>query len=99
LSFWQACVFQWLNPKAWILVLGGLATYAAPERFWLTVAAFAAAFVLAAWPSLAIWAGFGAVLRQVLNTPARVRGFNVAMAGLLLASLWPIVADALGGSR
>ncbi len=96
LTVWQACVFQWVNPKAWILALGGIATYAAPERFWSTVAVFAVAFVVACWPSLAIWAGFGVLVRRVLDTPARVRRFNLAMAALLIASLWPIVRDGIG---
>jgi threonine/homoserine/homoserine lactone efflux protein len=95
LTMWQACVFQWVNPKAWILALGGVATYAAPDRFWPTVAVFAVAFIVTCWPSLAVWAGFGVLVRRVLDTPARIRAFNLAMATLLVASLWAVVRDGI----
>jgi threonine/homoserine/homoserine lactone efflux protein len=95
LTVWQASVFQWVNPKAWILAIGGLATYATPDRFWPTVAAFAVIFLLTSFLSLAIWAAFGVVVRRWLGTPTRVRTFNIVMAVLLVASLWPVLRDVL----
>ena len=40
------------------------------------------------------WALFGAALRPVLNSPKAVRAFNIVMALLLLASLYPVFMDA-----
>jgi len=44
-------------------------------------------------PCVMVWAGFGSALRNVLSNPANLKLFNWAMALLLVASLWPIVAD------
>ena len=34
-----------------------------------------------------LWAGFGAVLRDMLQVPARIRVFNIVMGLLLAASV------------
>ena len=40
------------------------------------------------------WALFGSALRPVLRSPGAVRAFNIVMAALLLASLYPVFMDA-----
>ena len=96
LTFLQSCLFQWVNPKAWIVAVGGIATYIPADRFWPAVALFTSTFAIMAWPAAGIWATFGVVLGRWLGTPRRVRIFNLIMAGLLIASLWPIVAPLVG---
>ncbi len=44
-------------------------------------------------PCVAAWAGLGAGAGRLLATRLRLRLFNIAMALLLLASLWPMLAD------
>jgi threonine/homoserine/homoserine lactone efflux protein len=44
--------------------------------------------------STVAWALFGSALRPVLTSPRAVRAFNIAMAVLLLASLYPVLVDA-----
>ena len=44
--------------------------------------------------STVIWALFGTALRPVLTSERLVRAFNVVMAILLLASLYPVFMDA-----
>ena len=39
----------------------------------------------------ASWAGFGAVLREWLSHPVRLKWFNIIMAVLLVLSLWPML--------
>ncbi|MDP2380328.1 MAG: LysE family translocator, partial [Pseudohongiella sp.] len=34
LSFWQAAMFQWVNPKAWMMMLTAIATYTQPQTMW-----------------------------------------------------------------
>ncbi len=50
-------------------------------------------FVMAGLSSL-VWAFFGSSLRQILTAPRAVRTFNIVMALLLLASLYPVFMDA-----
>jgi hypothetical protein len=40
-----------------------------------------------------VWTAFGMRLKSILSDPGRVRTFNVTMALVLVASLWPAVAE------
>ena len=49
------------------------------------------AFAIVNFPSVSTWAGFGSALRQWLSDPVRLKWFNITMALLLVASLWPML--------
>ena len=53
----------------------------------------ASAFVVGTLATVA-WALFGSALRPFLTSPRMVRAFNIVMAVLLLASLYPVFMDA-----
>ena len=44
--------------------------------------------------SCSAWAMFGSALRPILTSAKAVRAFNMVMAALLLASLYPVFTDA-----
>ena len=94
-TFLEAAAFQWVNPKAWMMAVGIVATYMpAHQLFWnLVVAALLVSFVN--FPSISIWTLFGSGLRRVLHTPQSIRCFNMVMALLLVASLYPILIEHL----
>ena len=91
MSFWQAAFFQWVNPKAWVMVVGAVTTYAPRDGFLQGVTVIAMLLVLVNAPSVCLWAGFGAALRGWLTHPGRIRVFNVTMALLLVLSLYPML--------
>jgi threonine/homoserine/homoserine lactone efflux protein len=97
ISFFQAAAFQWVNPKAWVMAVGAVSTYAAVAPFPLNVV-ISALFGVFGLASSGTWLGFGAALQRVLKDPRAVRVFNIIMALLLVASLYPIFADGLPGS-
>jgi threonine/homoserine/homoserine lactone efflux protein len=86
-------LFQWVNPKAWALSVSAIAAYTRPDALVTSVLVIAAVFGVVNLPSVATWAVFGAALRQFLSNPAVARAFNVAMALLLVASLYPVVLE------
>lgn len=92
LSFVAAAAFQWINPKAWIIALGAVATYTTGQgqALFAQAAAVAAVFVLVTLPACAVWTLLGSGAARVLRGPGALRWFNRAMAGLLLASLLPL---------
>jgi len=47
-------------------------------------------------PCVLVWTGFGVGLSRFLNRPAALRAFNFTMAGLLVASLYPLAAQWAG---
>lgn len=91
LGFWGAVAFQWVNPKGWVMAVTAMATYTDPQNYWPTMLIVAGAFGLVNLPSVSIWAGLGVMLRTWLSDPLRLRIFNIAMAVLLVASLWPML--------
>ncbi|WP_225770571.1 LysE family translocator [Inquilinus sp. Marseille-Q2685] len=92
LTLWQSAAFQWVNPKAWAVAATAMAVHAGPGSPFASVPLVAAAFALVNLPSILAWAGFGLALRGLLADPARLRWFNLAMAALLAATLWPMLA-------
>ena len=91
MGFWQAAFFQWVNPKAWVMVVGAVTTYAPRQGFAQGVAVITVLLVLVNAPTVCLWAGCGAALRRWLTDPGRIRAFNVTMALLLVLSLYPML--------
>lgn len=92
MTFLQAAAFQWVNPKAWAMALTAATTYT-PEGSMAGVFLVAGTFMLVGAPCSAAWAGFGQGMRRFLDQPAVLRVFNVTMAVLLVASLYPLVVE------
>ncbi len=91
LTFIQAALFQWVNPKAWAMSLTALSAYR-PEGSGLAgVLVVAVIFGIVNLPSVGCWVLLGTQLRRLLNVPWKLRLFNISAALLLLASLWPIL--------
>ena len=87
-----AALFQWVNPKSWLVSASAAGTFlhagASPLG---QAAALGGLFVLAALPSGFVWLAFGASMRRVLSSPRRLRTFNVAMGVLLALTILLIV--------
>lgn len=92
-TFLQAAAFQWVNPKAWIMAIGAITTYTPQENFVVNVLLIAALFALVNCPSVGLWTVAGSLLRNWLSNARALRVFNIGMALLLVASLYPIFAD------
>lgn len=93
LSFLQAALFQWINPKAWVVALGAIAAYttaAGLALVWQT-ALLGAIFLVVTLPITAGWTLVGVGAARLLRTPRALRAFNLAMAALLVASLLPML--------
>ncbi|MBW7970473.1 LysE family translocator [Bradyrhizobium sp. BR 10289] len=94
MTFWGAAMFQWINAKGWVIVIGTITAYAAIAQFPVNIAIQTVISVLMGTVSTIVWALFGAALRPVLTSERLVRAFNILMALLLLASLYPVFMDA-----
>ncbi|MFT6944162.1 MAG: threonine/homoserine/homoserine lactone efflux protein [Yoonia sp.] len=91
-TFLQAAAFQWVNPKAWFMAITAISAYA-PQDQGIVIGSLTIAFIFAAvnFPSITIWAWMGVQVRRWLGTARRLRVFNVSMAVLLVASLYPML--------
>lgn len=92
MTFMQAALFQWVNPKAWMMAVFAMATYTIEGNYWVNVAIVSLVFALINLPAVSLWAGFGQMLREFLKDPFWLRVFNITMALALIISLWPMLA-------
>ncbi len=88
-----AAVFQWVNPKSWLVTASAAGTFLAAGAGSpvAQAASLAGLFVLAALPSCFLWLALGAGVQRLLRDPRRLRVFNVAMGVLLALSVVLIV--------
>ena len=94
LGFVGAMLFQWINPKAWLIGFGAAAEYmAADSPLAGQLARIFVVFLLCGPPCVLFWALIGAGARWFLTSPNRLRAFNIAMAALLLVSLVPVLVE------
>ena len=93
LTFLQAALFQWVNPKAWVVAVGAVAAYTTATGAALVAQAglLAAIFFVITLPVVAGWTLVGVGAARVLRSCRALRLFNIAMAALLVASLLPML--------
>jgi threonine/homoserine/homoserine lactone efflux protein len=90
ITFIQAALFQWVNPKAWTMALTAISVYM-PDQSLRSVLIVALVFGLVNLPSVSSWTVMGQQMARFLTSAARLRTFNWAMAALLVASLYPVL--------
>lgn len=92
MGFRAAALFQWVNPKAWMIAAAVTPAFTRPgEPLLPQVLGIVLVFVLISMPCLLVWAGLGAGAGRLLRSPGRLRAFNILMALLLVASLVPML--------
>ena len=94
IGFFAAAGFQWINPKAWVMALSALATYAGVvDGYTSSVLFIAGLCAFIAIPCSGAWMLFGASLSRLLTNPRITRAFNWTMAALLVASIAPTLFE------
>ena len=90
LSFLQAALFQWVNPKGVMLALAASANFLNPDNLAADLPIMLALIIAMSFTSAATWTLFGQGVRRLLANPRRHTLFNRLMALVLIASLWPL---------
>lgn len=86
-GFGSGVVFQWVNPKAWMMTIGAFSTFTTvggavtAEILFITLT-----FVIAFIPAVALWTLVGLTARHVLRHHKAMKLFNICMAILIAAS-------------
>ena len=83
-----------MNPKAWVMAVGALATFTTvssgevlQQSFWIGLT-----FLLVSVPCVGSWMLGGAGLRKLLRKPLYRRMFNWSMGALLALSVIPMLS-------
>ena len=86
MTFMAAALFQFANPKAWVMGIALMAGFLPEDGPVLLNAVLLAGFAeLVALPCISLWAGFGTAIGRLLRTEHSWKIFNRVM-GVLTAS-------------
>ncbi|MDE2341637.1 MAG: LysE family translocator [Alphaproteobacteria bacterium] len=92
LSFFEAALFQWINPKAWLFCIALMAEFGAyVVARWLNLAMICVVVGAISLLSVLIWGVAGTLIAQKLHSPIALRRFNWTMAVALVLSLIPMI--------
>lgn len=91
-TFFQAALFQWVNPKAWIMAITATSVFViSNESSFLQVIIIAIIYMLSGVISTNSWALGGVFLKRFIRDEKSVKIFNISMALLLVVSVIPFV--------
>ena len=84
-QFHQGFLLQWINPKAWIACVSGVSIFSSAESYDQFLM-FSGIYFIICYLSLAVWSILGDKVSLLLNSPIRLRLFNIAMGLLLIVT-------------
>lgn len=92
MNVFEAMAFQWVNPKAWAMILGATAIFTTTggDPF-IEVGTIALMFGLVCLPNGIVWCLFGTAIARLLSDNRHRHVFNITMAVLLIASVVPVL--------
>ncbi|MTI09070.1 LysE family translocator [Curvivirga aplysinae] len=88
LTFIEAALFQWINPKAWMMAVTFSSAFGLQSDNLANDAAVTLLVVLFfGVPCILIWTSFGSALRRWMKDEKHLRIFNYIMATLIVATV------------
>ena len=91
LTFVQALLFQWVNPKAWVMIFSGIGVFTTSTNMQATTLILALSFFIAIFPCNGSWLFLGSQMKKLIKTDQHYKLFNRTMAVLLFVSVLPSI--------
>ncbi len=94
LRFYEAALFQFINPKAWVVALTASTAFFPKDETFLVATAFVsitAPFVC--FPSICLWAAFGSSIKTIIKNTKVKKITEYLLAVLLVITAAIIVID------
>jgi len=85
-TFFQAALFQWVNPKAWMIAITSTAAF-------IQVMIISCIYFFCAILSTNSWSLGGVMLKRFIQNERLVQIFNITMAILIVGSILPFVFE------
>ena len=93
-TFLQAALFQWVNPKAWIMAVTAISSYTTQNaEVYYQVGIIAFIYLAVGVFSTHSWALGGVLLHRWLESQRAIRTFNRMMALLIVVSVVPFILE------
>jgi len=89
ITFIEALLFQWVNPKAWVMALSIATTYLNNDRFYEKLIFIAFVFFTIAIISSVTWTLFGKVIKNFIN----VKYANIILGIMLIISVIQMILE------
>jgi threonine/homoserine/homoserine lactone efflux protein len=87
-----AALFQFVNPKAWAMVIGSISSFTlAGEHYIESGLWIMLCFALMGFVAISLWAYLGVGIARLLTTNKRRKVFNYTMSALTVATLFLIL--------
>jgi threonine/homoserine/homoserine lactone efflux protein len=93
LRFYQVLLFQWVNPKAWLMAISTISIFTISDNQFNNALIISMVYFLMCIPCIGSWLLFGKFLQKILKKPSHRIWFNIAMALALVASIAMILID------
>lgn len=83
MTFLQAALFQYVNPKAWMMMVTAIGSFSLQGNdYWMSVFFIALIFWITQIQTSSIWVGFGTLIGRWLSSSIAWRRFNYCMGSL-----------------
>jgi threonine/homoserine/homoserine lactone efflux protein len=91
MTYFQAASFQWVNPKAWVIILGAVTSFTTAGQSLLPqIVEIALTFLVVGLIGVGVWLFAGNFLQRLIRNPIHQQRFNWVMASLLGLSILPM---------
>jgi threonine/homoserine/homoserine lactone efflux protein len=91
-TFLQAALFQWINPKAWVMAVTSTAAFITDHQIvFIQVTIISCIYFVCAIFSTNSWSLGGVMLKRFIQNERLVQIFNITMAILIVGSILPFV--------
>ncbi len=92
LSFLEALLFQWLNPKAWMMAITSTTSFTnSTENLLIQIFIIAFIYLIVGLGSTSFWALGGLFLQKIISNEHTLKWFNISMAVLIVLSVLPFM--------
>jgi len=82
-------LYQWLNPKAWIVAVAGVTVFSHNgSADTAVIIQLSLIFFFVCFTSISAWASIGVAIQSILSNPKHYRYFNVSMGCLLFSTVF-----------
>ena len=93
-TFFQAALFQWVNPKAWVMAITSTVAFITDHKIaFIQAMIISCIYFFCAILSTNSWSLGGVMLKRFIQNERLVQIFNITMAILIVASILPFVFE------
>jgi threonine/homoserine/homoserine lactone efflux protein len=94
LKFYEAALFQFINPKAWVVALTAATAFFPSEENFIVATIFVAGTApFVCFPAICIWALFGSSIKLIIKNTKIKKVIEYLLALLLVVTAVIIVID------